>query len=169
MRRSVIVFAIGAAAFALPALHAARQDRAAAAARYTTWSAYGGTPDQIRYSSLKQINRGNVKQLQVAWTYDSGETGGLQTQPIVADGVVYAYTPTHKTFAVRADTGALLWTFDSGIKGQGANRGVMYWSSGGEKRVFAAVDQFLYALGAATGKPIASFGDNGRIDHPRDS
>jgi quinoprotein glucose dehydrogenase len=135
---------------------------------YTTWSAYGGTPDQIRYSSLTQINRGNVKQLQVAWTYDSGESGGLQTQPIVADGVLYGYTPSHKTFALRADTGAVLWTFDSGIRGQGANRGVMYWSGGAEKRVFAAVDQFVYALDAATGKAIPTFGDNGRIDLRRD-
>src|SRR5689334_15109832 len=109
--------------------------------RYTGWSAYGGTPDQIRYSSLRQINRDNVKNLQVAWTYDTGESGGLQTQPIVADGVLYGYTPTHKTFALRADSGALLWTFDSGIKGQGPNRAVMYWRNGSEKRVFAAVDQ----------------------------
>ncbi len=137
-------------------------------AAYTTWSAYGGTPDQIRYSSLAQINRGNVRQLQVAWTYDSGERGGLQTQPIVADGVLYAYTPTHKTIALRADTGARLWTFDAGIRGQGANRGVMYWSSGTEKRVFAAVDQYVYALDAATGKPVPAFGDNGRIDLRRD-
>jgi quinoprotein glucose dehydrogenase len=137
-------------------------------ARYTTWAAYGGTPDQIRYSSLAQIDRGNVARLQVAWTYDSGESGGLQTQPIVADGVLYAYTPTHKTFALRADTGALLWTFDSGVRGQGANRGVMYWASGAEKRVFAAVDQYVYALDAATGRPIPAFGDRGRIDLRRD-
>src|SRR4051794_40991761 len=49
---------------------------------YRQWSAYGGGPEQIRYSSLRQINRTNVKRLQVAWTYDTGETGALQTQPI---------------------------------------------------------------------------------------
>ena len=140
-------------------------------ARYTTWSAYGGTPDQIRYSTLRQITRANVKQLAVAWTYDSGESGGLQTQPIVADGVLYGYTPTHKAFAVRADTGALLWTFDSGIRGQGANRGLMYWASGppaNDARVYSAVSNFLYALDAKTGKTIPTFGDNGRIDLRRD-
>ena len=84
--------------------------------------------EQIRYSRLDQINRDNVKQLQQAWTYDSGETGGLQTQPIVVDGVLYGITPTHKTFALRAATGEHLWTFDSGIKAQGPNRGVMYWT-----------------------------------------
>ena len=50
------------------------------------------------------------------------------------------------------------------MEGRGANRGVMYWASGSERRVFAAVDQYLYALDAATGKPIATFADNGRID-----
>jgi len=149
---------------ALPFLPAAQQ----APAPYTTWSSYGGTPDQIRYSALRQINRSNVRRLRVAWTYDSGESGGLQTQPIVVDGVLYAYTPTHKTIAIAADSGKLLWTFDSGIRGQGANRGLMSWASGGDRRVFAAVDQYLYALDAATGRPIATFGDNGRIDLRRD-
>jgi quinoprotein glucose dehydrogenase len=148
------------------------QGRAVAAqqvsAKAADWPAYGGTVDQIRYSSLAQISRANVKQLQVAWTYDSGEAGGLQTQPIVIDGVLYAYTPTHKAFALKADTGERLWTFDSGIKGQGANRGLMYWSEGTDRRVYAAVDQYLYALNAATGQPIPTFGDAGRVDLRRD-
>ncbi len=132
--------------------------------RYRGWAAYGGTPDQIRYSSLTQINRSNVKALQVAWTFDAGETGGLQTQPIVVDGVLYGNTPTHKVFALRAATGELLWTFDAGIKSEGANRGLMYWADGADRRVYAAVDQYLYALDAAAGKRIASFGTRGRID-----
>src|SRR4029078_8075792 len=80
------------------------------------------------------------------------------------DGVLYAYTPTHKTFALRADTGQRLWTFDPPMEGRGANRGVMYWASGSDRRVFAAVEQYLYALNAANRKQIAAFGDNGRID-----
>ena len=131
---------------------------------YTTWSSYGGSPDQSRYSSLKQIDTSNVARLEVAWTYDTGEAGGLQTQPIVVDGILFGYTPTHKTFAVKAGTGEILWTFDSEIPGRGPNRGLMYWASGNDRRVFAAVDQFVYALDAATGRPIASFGRAGRID-----
>ena len=128
------------------------------------WPAYGGGPEQIRYSPLNQISNSNVARLAVAWTYDTGESGGLQTQPLVIDGVLYGYTPTHKTFALRAGTGEHLWTFDSGIKGRGANRGLMYWSSANDARVYAAVDQYLYALDARTGKAVPSFGDNGRID-----
>ena len=158
------LFNAAALLLALPFVPAARQ----APAPYTTWSTYGGTPDQIRYSALRQIDRSNVRQLRVAWTFDTGESGGLQTQPIVVDGVLYAYTPTHKTIAIAADTGKLLWTFDSGIRGQGANRGLMYWADGSDRRVFAAVDQYLYALDAAAGRPIAAFGDNGRIDLRRD-
>jgi quinoprotein glucose dehydrogenase len=125
---------------------------------------YGGGPEQRRYSALTLINTSNVRQLQVAWTYDTGEPGAMQTQPVVIGDVLYGYTPTHKTFAVSAATGAPLWRFDPGIIGSGPNRGVMYWSDGNDRRVFAAVDNFIYALDAATGKPIATFGTGGRID-----
>jgi glucose dehydrogenase len=125
---------------------------------------YGGGPQQQRYSPLKQINRSNVQQLEVAWTYDTGEPGAMQTQPVVVGDVLYGYTPTHKTFAVEASTGKQLWVFDSGIKGSGPNRGVMYWASGNDRRVLAAVGNYVYALDAATGTPIKSFGTDGRID-----
>ena len=128
------------------------------------WPAYGGGPQQIRYSSLRQINRSNVGQLQVAWTYDTGEVGALQTQPVVVGDVLYGYTPSHKTFAIRAGSGTPLWIFDSGVRSAGANRGVMYWSNGSEKRIFAAIGSFIYALDATTGVPIPTFGSSGRID-----
>ncbi len=131
---------------------------------YREWRSYGGGAEQLRYSSLRQIHRGNVTDLEVAWTFDTGETGGLQTQPIIIDGVLFALTPSHKAFALRAATGELLWKFDSGVASEGPNRGLMYWASGSDRRLFAAVSHFLYALDASTGKPIASFGQEGRID-----
>ena len=88
------------------------------------WPVYGG-PGQTRYSPLNQINRSNVRSLQVAWTYDAGEQGGLQTSPIVVSGVLYVLTPTHKVVALDAATGVRRWVFDSGIVGRGPNRGVM--------------------------------------------
>ena len=138
------------------------------AEQYTTWRTYGGTPDQIRYSTLRQIDRTNVSRLEVVWTYDANESGGLQTQPIVVDGVLYGNTPSHKVIALNAGTGELLWTFEAMIKSTGANRGLMYWADGADRRVYAAVDQFLYALDAKSGKPVSAFGENGRIDLRRD-
>src|SRR6266496_2497233 len=53
------------------------------------WPVYGGTPENNHFSPLKQINRSNVKRLTVAWSFDTGESGGLQTSPIEVDGVLY--------------------------------------------------------------------------------
>ncbi len=128
------------------------------------WEVSGGSPENRHYSSLAQINRSNVKELQPAWTYDTGEKGGLQTSPLVIDGVLYGISPTQKIFAVGAATGKQLWIFDSGIKGMQPDRGLAYWSSGYDKRILVGVMNFLYALDAATGKPIATFGNNGRVD-----
>jgi quinoprotein glucose dehydrogenase len=138
------------------------------AADHTTWKTYGGTPDQMHFSRLKQINTTNVAKLKVAWTYDTHESGDVQAQPVIVDGVMYAYTPTHRTIALNAATGELLWSFDAHVESSGPNRGVMYWSDRHDKRVFAAVGDFVYALEARTGKPIASFGEAGRIDLRRD-
>ncbi len=105
-----------------------------------------------------------MSRLAVAWTYDSGESGGLQTQPLVVDGVLFGYTPTDKAFALRAATGEHLWTFDPKGRQRGANRGLMYWASGDDRRLFAASGHLLYALDARTGLPIPTFAENGRID-----
>jgi quinoprotein glucose dehydrogenase len=128
------------------------------------WPVYGGSPEYQHYSPLEQINRSNVKQLEVAWTYDTGEQGGLQTSPLVVDGVLYGISPTQRIFAVDAAIGKLLWNFDSGIKGLQPDRGLAYWTDKNEKRIFAGVMNFLYALDAKTGKPISSFGTDGRVD-----
>jgi len=129
------------------------------------WPAYGGGPLDIRYSGLKQIDRSNVARLQVAWTYDTADgPGATETQPIVVDGVLFGLTPRHKVVALDAATGKLLWRFDSGIVGRGANRGVAYWASGGDRRIFAPVQSYVYAIDASTGKLIPGFGKEGRID-----
>ncbi len=129
------------------------------------WPAYGGGPLDIRYSDLKQINRSNVARLQVAWTFNTADgPGDPQTQPIVVDGVLFGLTPKHKVIALHAGTGKILWTFDSGIPGRGPNRSVVYWTDGENARIFAAIQNFVYALDAHTGKAIREFGKDGRID-----
>ncbi len=134
-------------------------------AQVRDWPAYGGGPDGIRYSKLTRINRQNVTQLKVAWSYDTGDgPGDPETQPIIVDGVLYGVTCKHNAFALDAATGRVLWQFRSGLTGSGPNRAVTYWVSGRDRRIFTAVRSFIYALDARTGKPIAGFGHEGRID-----
>jgi glucose dehydrogenase len=128
------------------------------------WPAYGGSPEAQHYSSLAQINRANVKQLQVAWSFDTGESGGLQTSPIVVHGVLYGISPSQKIFALEAATGKLKWNFDSGIIGTQPDRGLAYWESGNDHRIIVGVMNFVYELNADTGQVAADFGDHGRID-----
>jgi len=128
------------------------------------WPAYGGAPENNHYSTLAEINRTNVKQLAVAWSFDTEEEGGLQSSPIIVNGVLYGITPTQKVFALDAATGKLKWKFDSGIRGTQPDRGLSYWTDGKSSRILVGVTNFLYALNAATGKPIAAFGKHGRID-----
>ncbi len=105
-----------------------------------------------------------MKELAVAWSFDTGEQGGLETSPIIVEGVLYGITPTQKVFALDAANGKLLWKFDSGIKGTQPDRGLAYWASEKDKRILVGVMNFLYALDAGTGKPVATFGKDGRID-----
>jgi quinoprotein glucose dehydrogenase len=130
------------------------------------WAAYGGNPEQTHYSPLTQINKSNVKRLEVVWSYDTGEIGGLQTSPIEVAGVLYGISPSQKIFALDAATGKPKWRFDSGIVGTQPDRGLAYWASPDNKdrRIIVGVMNFVYALDAETGQPVPSFGDHGRID-----
>jgi quinoprotein glucose dehydrogenase len=134
------------------------------AERQQDWPVYGGSPENTHYSTLAQINRENVKQLSVAWSYDTGEEGGLETSPLIVRGVLYGLTPTQKVFALDAATGKQLWRFDSGVLASQPNRGLAYWSDGKDGRILVGVMNFLYALDAASGKPVPRFGTQGRID-----
>lgn len=132
------------------------------------WPVYHGNAGGDHYSPLAQITRENVAGLRVAWTFDTGEEGGLETNPLVIGGVVYANTPSRKVVALDAVSGKLRWKFDSGVPGVGPVRGLSYWSEGGERRLFAGVNHFLYALDPADGKPIRGFGEDGRVDLRKD-
>ncbi len=162
----------------LPSLgSAASHHRDKSGGEYRTWSAFGGGPDNIHYSTLKQINRKNVSRLQVAWTFDSGDAfrgSEMECNPVVAAGILYATTPKLRVIALNAATGELKWSFDPneghGVLSKMRNRGVTYWDGGTNAgpRIFFAARQYLYALDAVTGRPISSFGDSGRIDLRRD-
>jgi glucose dehydrogenase len=160
LRRMAVVFGVPVVGgvLALPATHPPEQQR------NVDWPVYGGQAANDHFSPLRQINRGNVARLKAAWSFDTHETGGLQCSPLVVGHVLYGYTPTQKVIALDAATGKLLWSFDSGIVGTQPARGLTYWHEGTESRLFAGVMNFLYALDPATGKPIPSFGENGRVD-----
>jgi quinoprotein glucose dehydrogenase len=134
------------------------------AAQNVDWPVYNGGRDGDHYSQLKQINRENVAQLKEAWTFDTGEKGGIEVNPLIVGRLLYAATPTQKIIALDAATGKLIWKFDSGIVGQQPDRGMTWWTDGKERRLFAGVMNFLYCLDPDTGKPIATFGEDGRID-----
>jgi quinoprotein glucose dehydrogenase len=128
------------------------------------WSSYTGSEASTHYSKLDQINTSNVSKLEEVWRFDSKEKGGLETSPVVVHGILYAYTPTQKIFALQAATGKLLWEFDPKQSSTKLQRGLVYWENGSDKRILASVSSYVYALDPATGKPIESFGDHGRID-----
>src|SRR5689334_6341006 len=166
LRIAVALAAVASAVVAInvPANSQQREAGAKATEKSVDWPAYGGAPENNHYSSLAQINRTNVKQLAIAWSFDTDEEGGLQTSPIIVNGVLYGITPTQKVFALDAATGKLKWKFDSGIKGTQPDRGLAYWTDGRSSRILVGVTNFLYALDAATGKPIPTFGKQGHID-----
>src|SRR5467141_3318703 len=99
------------------------------------WPAYGGAPENNHSSKLAQINKSNVKRLAVAWSFDTQEEGGLQTSPIIVEGVLYGITPTQKVFALDATTGQLFWKFDSGVLETQPDRGLAYWADGNDTRI----------------------------------
>jgi quinoprotein glucose dehydrogenase len=165
MKSVVTIAALFAATFSISIVSVAHAQQSNQSAKQD-WAINGGETNNTHYSPLNQINRESVSKLQVAWSYDTQETGGLQTSPIIVDGVLYGLSPSQKVFAVDAATGKVVWNFDSGIKGTQPVRGLAYWASadGSDKRIIVGVMNFVYALNATTGKPIASFGTDGRID-----
>ena len=142
----------------------------------TDWPTYGGNPAGNRYSTLTQINTETVKNLQVAWTFDTGENANpaergsdIQCQPIVVRGVLYGATPRMKLFAADAATGKPRWTFNPFTNPDRKPRfhplrGVVYWEDGDDKRILYSVGSSLYAVNAQDGKLIGSFGKNGEAD-----
>ena len=130
------------------------------------WPVNGGAGN-ARYSPLMQISRENVKQLHVAWTYESGDhftASEMQSNPVVVDGVLYATTPTMQVVAVNAATGKEVWKYDpsggTAARTRFRHRGVAVHAD----RVLVTYRNFLIALDKTTGTPVATFGENGRVD-----
>lgn len=134
------------------------------------WPVYLGGKERDLYSSLEQINRGNVSQLEVAWTYETGNAAEYQANNLIVDGVLYTPTSTRKVIALDAATGDEVWQWDPANEHTGSGsprqRGLVYWANetGEEQRLFTGVNGFLFALDPKTGETIRGFGENGSIN-----
>ena len=152
------------------------------------WPVYGGDPGGMKYSSLNQIDRSNVAELELAWTWSTDEApipeaarasanqpvgpGVFQATPIVVNDTMYLSTPYSRVVALDGNTGREIWNFDPraydfGNLARGCrfcHRGVAMWTDGSERRIFINTRWRLIALDAATGRPIESFGNGGEID-----
>jgi quinoprotein glucose dehydrogenase len=124
------------------------------------WDNLAG-PDSSNFVDLDQINKSNVGQLEVAWSYPYATPG---FNPIVVDDVMYVVGRNSSLIALDATTGKEIWIHE-GLGGITA-RGVNYWQSadGKDKRLLFCVNSFLQAIDAATGKSILTFGENGTVD-----
>jgi len=147
------------------------------------WPSYGGDLASSKYSALAQVDRDNFARLKVAWTWSSPDeeiakanpelkTWVWESTPLMVDGVLYVSTSMSLVAALDAATGKTLWLYDPETwkGGQPSNngfvhRGVAYWADGTDRRVlFGSGDGYLICLNAQTGRPVTTFGTQGRID-----
>ena len=148
------------------------------------WEVYGHDAAGTKYSPLSIINRDNIRQLHVAWTFHTGDIyagskGGLrgkqsafETTPLFVDGTLFITTPFGRVISLNPETAKQNWAFDPHIDqragyGDFANRGAAVWRDPGTgKRVIfiATIDARLFALDADTGTPRPDFANDGHID-----
>jgi quinohemoprotein ethanol dehydrogenase len=123
------------------------------------WFTPGRDAGGTYYSPLERINAGNVGRLGFAWDYKLGTTRGLESTPVVVDGVMYASGNWGRVYALDARTGRELWTYDPGVPGQYGraaccdvvNRGLVVQDG----RVYVgSLDGYLHAIDARTGRQV---------------
>ena len=154
---------------------------AASAFAQGDWPVYGHDAGGTKYSPLTGINKSNVKQLDVVWTFHSGDIydpkghgkqSAFESTPLFIDGTLYFTTPFGRVIALDPDTGREKWAFDPKADyragfGDFANRGAAVWKDAktGQRRIFVStIDARLFAVDAATGKAVDSFGQGGTVD-----
>ena len=127
------------------------------------WLSYGRTYREQRFSPLDNINRDNIGELDLAWSFKFDTARGMEATPIVHNGVIYVSTGWSHVHALDARTGQELWHYDAKVpKAQLAktccgpvNRGVAIWQDNANTPLqvfFGALDGRLIALDAKTGE-----------------
>jgi len=159
MRRAVGISLLTATSAAIVLATLAGQ---APATRYTTWESYAGGPHSSQFSALDQIDKGNVANLEVAWSYRI--EGSSIFNPVIVDGVMYAPVGGGALAAIDAATGREIWRKED-VAPSGA-RGMNYWESpdGSDRRFIYLQRGDVIAIDAGNGEPVTSFGNNGRVD-----
>ena len=95
------------------------------------WRHYLGRADSSSYSTLDEISRSNVGQLELAWTFPAGANNRVRFNPIVVDGVMYVLGKDRAIVALDAATGKQLWAYehDPLFQRDVTDRGINYWES----------------------------------------
>src|SRR5258706_10878250 len=122
----------------------------------TDWPSYGGTQLAWRYSALSQVNTANVRKLAPAWVFQTGDyENGLQSTPIVIDGVLYLVTSRSQVFALDAASGKQLWNYKYSLPrtpgSNTQNRGI---AVGAGKVFLGTYDDYMIALDQKTGQEV---------------
>ncbi|MDA8870328.1 membrane-bound PQQ-dependent dehydrogenase, glucose/quinate/shikimate family [Rhizobiaceae bacterium] len=149
------------------------------------WLAYGGTRGSVRFSSLNAITPENVGNLEMAWTFNTGDMPpqiegskyGSEITPLKVGNSVYLCTPLNIVIALDPGTGAEKWRFDPDVSRESipytaACRGVSYYerdvpnaSTNCAARIIApTLDGRILAVDTETGEPCSEFGTNGQVD-----
>ena len=141
---------------------------------HTSWNDYLGGSDSSHYSALKQINTSNVKNLDVAWSYPTGDDTSYTFSPVVVNNIAYVAAKGGSLVALDATTGKELWVHPFASAGGAASRfggiagmrGINYWESKDHKdrRLFIPASGFEYCIDARTGNLVDSFADHGKLD-----
>lgn len=138
---------------------------------YSTWAVYKGDAGSHSYSSLSQINRDNVGQLQEAWVFQPDDTltghrfGKYECNPIVIGEIMYVTSPRLRLYAIDATNGKKIWSYNpfDGKESGRVSRGVSYWADGDDRRILFTAGEYLCAVDAYDGTPVTDFGENGRV------
>jgi quinoprotein glucose dehydrogenase len=166
-----------------PARPSAQAQAGSPSGAATQWPSYGGDKASSKYSPLAQIGRDNFDRLRPAWTWRSPDeaitkanpelkTWVWESTPLMIHGILYVSTSMSQVSAIDAASGETVWVYDPETWKNGTpsnngfvHRGVAYWADGDDQRIlYGTGDGYLICLNARTGKPIAGFGSNGRID-----
>ena len=147
---------------AVPVASRADADLDKALANPNNWAMQAGDMQNHRYSPLKQINKGNVGKMQVAWMFSTGVLRGHEGSPLVIGDTMYLVSPfPNKVFALDLDTQKIKWRYepkqDAAVIPQmccdTVNRGLAFASN---KIFLQQADSTLVALDANSGKVIWS-------------